>query len=191
MHFQRCTGPILCVKMTTLQLRLNDVWWDWRTLRFDYAINFESFHSRGSINGFYPIFIQLSGAWTWEDFPHSHVFKSQWVRNCTQRLPLRNRNKLGDYRKSHSVEADKTILIFDGQNMMHWMRTDSLLLCSVFRCIFITIACYLTQIHKKYANLLISFVTMSINNDLQKTEFFHLNNLFVRVFFSAAFCEVR
>lgn len=105
-------------------------------------------------------------------------------------FPSATGTNFGDYRKSHSVEADETILIFDGQNMMHWMRTDSLLLCAVFHCIFITIACYLTQIHKKYANLLISFVTMSINNDLQKTEFFHLNNLFVRVF-SAAFCEVR
>lgn len=72
---------ILCEKMTIIFNYLNDVKIDWRTLRFDYIINFEFLWLVESINAFHPIFIQLSPFWTRKDFLFSKpsLFNSRWV----------------------------------------------------------------------------------------------------------------
>lgn len=115
----------------------------------------------------HPIFIQLSSPWTWEDFPHSHVHRNHKAKNtdiycpfpsprfslCTRFMLQAPKHKLQSViivKITQSWQTKQTILIFDGQNMIH---TKVSLMFPYFlwsfACIFITIPCYLTQIHKK------------------------------------------
>jgi hypothetical protein len=86
----------------------------------------------------YPIFIQLSLSWTCEDFPHSHVFKSQLVN--AHNTEIYYPSDFPFYASACKLSKEQTelhesvIIVkitqsrqtnyfdFDGQNMMHTQK---------------------------------------------------------------------
>lgn len=193
MHFQ-CTArkrrlAVPCVKMMTL----NDVWWDWRTLRFDYIINFEViFVNQYAFTQFLFNCLTLRPGHE-KDFPLSRSPATQWQMHTQPRYLLSPlpacAPERGPAKTNWNIESviivkltqpwqtKRTILIFDGQNMMHTQKT-LLVLCVPsflwsFACIFITIACCLTQIHKKCTQIYCYrlYRCRSHNNDIKNRTF--------------------
>lgn len=197
MHFQ-CTArkrrlAVPCVKMMTL----NDVWWDWRTLRFDYIINFEViFVNQYAFTQFLFNCLTLRPGHE-KDFPLSRSPATQWQMHtqpryllsplpacelCARKRPRKNKLKhwIGDYRKTHSAVTDKENY-FDfwwSKYDAHTKNAAARPLCSLIFMIFrlhihITIACCLTQIHKKCTQIYCYrlYRCRSHNNDIKNRTF--------------------